>query len=353
MAAACGGELAGSVSAVGGFGFIGAGYYTTQKLSEEIALAREQLGPNEVDGKPDTAMLPIGAGFLVWNLTKLAGGEIPSSNDSPSKSEAHAILDLVATERLAALWLSFGTVAETSAWLAYFKRRVQVNSSSHSWKLFIGVGNLEEAQSALEHYAPDVLAITGGGAGGHGLAASPPLSEFLPKAVHLVASASNSSSLGANKTPLLLGAGGLSDGASLASILTLGADGGIFGTRFLLTPQASYTRAQKNVLLRSDGATLRTMAFDEARGTTGWPAGVDGRGIRNATVDDYEAQRGGNAEARREVYAEAANKGDENRIVTWSGTGVGNMRDIVDARELVMRLSQEARAAVERCSDYL
>jgi nitronate monooxygenase len=84
-------------------------------------------------------------------------------------------------------------------------------------------------------------------------------------------------------SPPLLAAGGLADGNHTASVLALGAAGAVFGTRFLLSDESLYTTVQKTTLLNAIGdSTIRTVAFDQARGTLGWPEGIDGRALRNS-----------------------------------------------------------------------
>jgi nitronate monooxygenase len=158
--------------------------------------------------------------------------------------------------------------------------------------------------------------------------------------------------------PLLLGAGGLSTGATLVSVLSLGGVGAVFGTRFLLTPEAGYSPAQKAALQRARlGHTLRTLAFDEARGTTGWPAKVDGRALNNATAREFAEARDRSPDAinrRMERYQQAVREDDMNRIVTWAGTGVASMHDdIVPAEDVVRDITKEALEALERLSSWL
>ena len=116
--------------------------------------------------------------------------------------------------------------------------------------------------------------------------------------------------------PPLLGAGGIMTGANMAGVLAMGADGVVVGTRMLMTPEAAYSDAQKKLLVDAGPtSTLRTMAFDEARNTLGWPKGVDGRGLINDTVNDYMSNKGGDGDARRAVYKEAEKSGDPFMLV--------------------------------------
>jgi len=137
-----------------------------------------------------------------------------------------------------------------------------------------------------------------------------------------------------------LAAGGLANGAHVASFLTLGADGAVLGTRFLLTPESLYTDAQRQALLAaSTTSTTRTMAFDIARGTLGWPKGVDGRGLYNATVEDMD--NGVSLEEVKTKFAAGVAKGDASRMLVWAGTGVGLMSEIKPAKEVVEELHRD------------
>ena len=82
--------------------------------------------------------------------------------------------------------------------------------------------------------------------------------------------------------PPVLAAGGMAHGGHLASLLALGASGAVFGTRFLLSPESLYSDVERKALIEAKtSSSVRSMAFDEARSTLGWPRGVDGRGLRN------------------------------------------------------------------------
>lgn len=122
----------------------------------------------------------------------------------------------------------------------------------------------------------------------------------------------------------------------------------MYGTRFLLTPESCYPEPRKQIILHAkEGSTTRSMAFDEARNTLEWPRGVDGRGIRNATVIDFESERDDEA-TRQATYTDAENRGDVDRLIVWAGTGVGNMDKIAPAGDVVRELEQEALLSIKR-----
>lgn len=157
--------------------------------------------------------------------------------------------------------------------------------------------------------------------GGHGGSYAPPTFSLVSSILPLLSPGD----------PLLLAAGGFSNGAQAASFLALGVSGAVYGTRFLLTPESLYSDSQRAALLAARStSTVRTEAFDHARNTLGWPRGVDGRGLRNRLVKDYED--GVDISTLRARFAENVKSGDPDYAVVWAGTGVGEMNEIKGAQ---------------------
>jgi nitronate monooxygenase len=156
--------------------------------------------------------------------------------------------------------------------------------------------------------------LSGIESGGHGHSGAPPLLSLIPAILSVLP----------NGSPPLIAAGGLSQGAHVASVLTLGASGAVLGTRFLLTPESLYSDRQKRALIDAS-ATTRTIAFDHVRGTLGWPHGVDGRGLPNKTVEEFE--KGVTLDELKRKYS----PDDPDRMVVWAGTGVASMSVIKSA----------------------
>ncbi|KAL9932441.1 hypothetical protein V8E36_008558 [Tilletia maclaganii] len=393
MAGASGGELAAATTLGGGFGLVGAGYWDVKTLKDHLQNARalieaDSSGSSSSKKKKDGGgRLPFGVGFLVWRLAKVHGKPLTTLSDEGqddgiegSFSPAIELVEAALRARVKAIWLSFGEPDDLVALADFIRRRdaqLAAELSNEKQKqehdplvIMVGVGNEEQARHAVEQIGCDILGVTGNEAGGHGLAASPSLFTLLPRVAHILPSLQVRSGV---KTvvpdrPLLLGAGGLSDGASLAAVLALGGHGAVFGTRYLLTPEAMYPPAQKDLLKSlggppssssseesaGDQLTLRTMAFDDARGTLDWPTGVDGRGVRNQTVIEYERDPSEGAQAgRQKRYDQAAAEKDVERITTWAGTGVGVMSDILPAKELTQRLTREAEDALRRAQGQI
>jgi len=309
MAGASSAALAIQVTHGGGFAFLAPGYDTPQKFASELSLARSAL---EIDS---AAQLAIGVGFLGWQLQQL---------DSP----ALELLRLSLDSRVKAVWLAFGS--DLGRWVEYVRSHDQEARSEHKTLVFVQVSSLEEALVAVNDWKVDVVVAQGIESGGHGNSASPPLLTLLPSILTAVP----------KDGPPILAAGGLSSGAHVAALLTLGASGAVLGTRFLLSPESLYTNAQKDALLQAgSNSAVRTTAFDHARGTLSWPSGVDGRALRNATVEEFE--KGVGMEDVRSRFAEAVRKGDPDRMLVWAGTGVGLMHAIKPAKEIVQELHEE------------
>lgn len=151
---------------------------------------------------------------------------------------------------------------------------------------------------------------------------------------------------GLSNPPILVGAGGISNGAQLAAVLPW-AEGAVAGTAFLATPESLYNEAQKKLILDADGSkTLRTMNFDLARNTLGWGEGVDGRGIANTTSQEDADVVG--SEAGVALYDKAVKSGDVNRIVTWAGSSVGEVTSGQGAAEVCQTMERQALEALDR-----
>ncbi|KAG6856658.1 hypothetical protein H0H87_002035 [Tephrocybe sp. NHM501043] len=310
------GLLAARVSQGGGMGFIAYGYQSLEKLRSEIDAARSLL---QVDSK---STLPIGIGYLGWQLEK---------PDAPARELLSVALD----NNVRAVWLSFG--AQLHSWIKFIR---ESEREPRATTIVVQVNSLREALVAVNDWKADVIVAQGIEAGGHGSGSAPPLLTLLSEILAAVPQKDG---------PPIVGAGGIVNGSQIASLLALGTSGAVLGTRFLLSPESLYLDSQRQALIAAPtGASIRTMAFDQARKTLGWPKGIDGRGLRNsqfsssfhvceaqigavtATVDEYES--GTNLEDLRRRYAEGVKTGDTDRIVTWAGSGVGLLRRIQPAQ---------------------
>jgi nitronate monooxygenase len=166
------------------------------------------------------------------------------------------------------------------------------------------------------------IVFSGIEAGGHGGSDAPALFTFLQAVLGVISNG-----------PLIIAAGGITTGAQVAALLTMGVDGVALGTRFLYTHECMYPDLLKTVLIESDlNSTTRGMMFDEVNRTPAkveWPAGVNGRAISNKIVQD--AVEGLPLHDRMKRVEDAKARGEKDRLIIWAGDGVGIIKEIKGA----------------------
>lgn len=291
MAFAGGGALAAAVSRAGGLGLIGGGYGDPTWLGEQFEAARGAR---------------VGVGFITWSLRK-----------SPS------LLTDVLKHRPAAVMLSFGDprpfVDEIRAAGAVLICQCQ------------GLAHVEDAVDVRA----DVVVAQGAEAGGYG-ALRGTLS-FVPEAADFLARNSPDA--------LLLAAGGIADGRSLAGALMLGADGVLVGTRLWASQEALVKQGHHDAIVETGGdGTLRTRVADIARQLP-WPRGFTARIRRNAFTDRWHGreellEKSLAVEGPR--YRQAFADGDPENTGVWFGEAAGLIHAIEPAADIVERMVAEA-----------
>ncbi|KAJ6589400.1 2-nitropropane dioxygenase [Mycena capillaripes] len=321
MAFAATPEMASAVTAEGGLGCIGAGFDSTALLKEKIQKIRTAL-----DVAPGTPV-PLAIGFIGWIL------DMTEMSDDP---RLLAILDELPT----AIWFAFGQDLEK------YIDRVHEHDKKSDRKtfIFVQVGSVEAAL----RYAPvcDCLVVQGTEAGGHGSSEAPPMFSLLQAVLNAVPASG----------PVVVAAGGISSGAQIAGLLTMGAHGVVLGTRFLFTPECEYTPDKINVLLKADlNATVRTLAYDDVGRTNFWPPKHNGRAVRNQVMDDFDA--GLNLDERRAKFDDSAAKGQDNRLIVWAGVAAGMTNEIKPAadvlRELHEKTTEHLRGGAALVGDHI
>jgi nitronate monooxygenase len=153
----------------------------------------------------------------------------------------------------------------------------------------------------------------------------------------------------------VIAAGGIVDGRGLAAALALGAVGGWLGTRFLATPEAPIRPAWKSAIVAArPGETVHTGAFDVLWGRP-WP-GARIRAIRNRFTDEWSGREETLA-ARRElvqqVVWQAERDDDPDLVALMAGGGVGAIRDIRPAGELVPAIVAEAAVVIGQLAEFV
>ena len=301
-----------AVHKAGGFGFTGAGTDDTTKIRTRLQAIRTELNV------PPSSPLPIGVGVLCWIA------------DKPGNEK---MVPAILAEHPKAIWLAFGTD------LGKYVKQIRAHNEKNGTDILIVVSatSLEEAVQAAEEWKVDVLNVQGTEAGGHLSASAPPLSVLLTAVVTALKS-----------PPILLGAGGISTGAQVASLLTLGASGAVVGSRFLVSPEVNYAPARVQALLDADlKSTVISMAFDEVRDTMGWPEGISGRGLRNDIIKDEE--EGASLEERVRRF----DSGEGFRQVIYAGMGIALTKEVKSAEDIVKELHEDTVKALRASAQIL
>ncbi|KAJ8469702.1 hypothetical protein ONZ45_g16803 [Pleurotus djamor] len=325
MAFGTGVSMPSTVSREGGFGFMPAGFDSSDTIRQNLRTIRKTLSIKE--GTP----VPVGVGFIGWILDMT---EAPESDD-------HRLLATLA-EKPAAVWFAFGK--DLGKYIAQVHQFNQSRTDGHKTAIFIIVNSVEYAMKAVNEWGVDVLVVQGNEAGGHGGSESPPLFLLLPEV--LSAFSDNA------KKPYIIAAGGISTGSQIAALLTLGADGVAVGTKFLFTEESIYSQAQKDELVKAGwGSTTRGLMFDEVGRTNGWPPKHNGRAIVNSIVDDLN--EGLNLDERMKRFDESAANGKSDRLVIWAGVGVALTKEIQSIKDVFLQLHDEAVATLRAKSTLL
>lgn len=302
MAHAAGGALSAACANAGALGLVGGGYGDLAWTQREYALAL-RTGPRE----------RIGCGFITWCMDKDA---------SP--------LDWVLDQKPRALMLSFGDPRPYAA-------RIAASGAA----LICQVQRIDQVPQALDAGA-EVIVAQGGEAGGHSISPTGTrgLMTLIPEMADWLAANSPQT--------MLLGAGGIGDGRTLAAALALGADGVLVGTRLWAARESLASEASKAQSLKVGGdGTIRSEVYDVFANRK-WPDEFGyTRAARNALQQQWEGrlpELATAAPAVRSAYDAGVKAGDFSRAFITVGEAVGLIHDIPPAGELIARMTTQAVA---------
>jgi nitronate monooxygenase len=290
-------ELVAAVTEAGGFGFLG-------MVREPIGLIRAEV-----------------AALRTRGITRFGVNLIPAATD-PTLLEAQvsACIDL-GVPVISLFW-------DVSSKLAARLRAAGI-------VVVCQVGSLAEAQ-AVEQAGAQIIIAQGVEAGGH-VRGDRPLHDLVSEIV--------------TETNLpVLAAGGLADGADLATVLSLGAQGAVFGTALIATPESYAHDYHKQRLLDADRTdTVLSDAFH-----INWPRGAKVRVLASGVTS---GERGDPFTETRTVIGEEAGRpiylfstdsplramtGTFEVMALYAGAGVGRITDIVGAAARVRAIAAEA-----------
>ncbi|KAI0033683.1 2-nitropropane dioxygenase [Vararia minispora EC-137] len=322
MAGAAGGLLASQVTAAGGFGFMSPTYGTISEFASQFDIARNTL-------KTPTGPLSIGVGILGFML------------DKPGNNTVREMLEYALAQQVRAVWLSYGE--DLGKWVDFV--RSYDAKRKHKTLIFIGVSTASMALQAMNQFKADVIVAQSGDGGGHGLSTA-------QSTLTLVTSILNT--LPPDGAPPVVAAGGLVRANQVAAMLVLGAAGTVHGTLFLATPASLYKSAAKEAIIAADGAsTVRSFGFDLLRGTTGWPRGVDGRGLAISSIEPLDGMEQDTTPSGVDLDALRERMSERKEQVIWAGVGVGAIKELREAADIVHELHEGALAELRRAGDII
>jgi nitronate monooxygenase len=217
-------------------------------------------------------------------------------------------------------------------------------------QVFAQVGTVSEAMTAVRA-GVDGLLVQGSEAGGHGVRR-----EQGSGTLSLVATVLHQLRDPATR-PIVLAAGGIVDGSTMAAAMALGCDGVVVGTRLWATVESIGPVSLKKRLVEASSCddVVRTTTFDALQNTysaTPWPAPYDSVGaIKNQTYYQWEDRSHELTAAlldetqKEDIicnYKEACEKGDGDIALVHAGEGVGQIHSIDSAYDVVQRISTDA-----------
>jgi nitronate monooxygenase len=196
------------------------------------------------------------------------------------------------------------------------------------------VATVEDARAVVAS-GVDVVVAQGSEAGGH---RSTWVKRPSPDAASVGAMALVPQIVDAVPVPVVV-AGGIGDGRGLVAALALGAVGILLGTRFVATRESMAPEFWKKSLLEREGDdTTVTDAF----------SGLWLRTLRNTYTTEYRASGAPvlpallQTRAAQDVVEEARRRADGEYFPMLSGQGVGLVRDLPGAGEVVETIVREA-----------
>lgn len=322
MARVSGGPLAAAVSNAGGLGVIGGFMYTPAQLRDIIREMKAHFARPDLPFGVDLALPQIGGGARLTNHD-YTGGKLDE------------LIDITIAE---------GAVLFVSA-VGIPPPRVVERLHAAGVLVMNMVGHPRHAEKALAA-GVDLVCAQGGEGGGH--TGDVPTSVLVPAVVDAARRfRPYPPLLGGNRPALVLAAGGVSDGRSLASSLMLGAAGVWVGTRFVASAEAGCSDEHKDEVV-SCGLTdtERTLV-------------VSGRPLRMKT-NDYIRRWHARPDKIRELCDKGVvpmewdfDQGNDVDMPHLMGVVAGRIAKVQPAAEIVDEMVAEAVDMLKTGATYL
>ncbi|EIT78448.1 2-nitropropane dioxygenase [Aspergillus flavus] len=319
MARASGAPLAAAVSNAGGLGTVGGLGYTPEQLSEMLTELKASLRDPSLPFGVDLALPQVGGGAR-------------ATNHDYTHGQLDQLIDVV---------ISHGAKLFVSA-VGVPPERVIKRLHDAGILIMNMVGAPKHAEKALK-LGVDIVCAQGGEGGGH--TGDIPFSVLVPAVVDV---AKKYKSPLTGQPALVVAAGGINDGRSLAASLMLGAVGVWVGTRFVASEESSASQLHKEAVVGAQyGETKRTLV-------------VSGRPLRMLPNDYIK-----NWEKRPEEIAQLTAKGivpiehdfnndkEDIEIPYLMGDVSGIIKQIKPAGVIVQEMVQQAVEVLRTGGSYI
>ncbi|GAW18797.1 hypothetical protein ANO14919_082790 [Xylariales sp. No.14919] len=327
------GKMAVAVTKAGGIGMVSAGMDPRPESPHIAALdgylgtASELLGHDSSSGKP----LPVGVGFTTMRAT----AEIYKVSAVP----------VIVKHKPAFVWL-FGSDPS-----AYVELIALFHIVGEPWdmKVLVQVGTVAVAIQVARAGA-DAVVAQGSDAGGHLWARAASIVTLVPEVVEALKSEEH---LKTREIPVIA-AGGIVNGNGIAAAMALGASGIPMGTRFITCPESDAIPYVRRAILRStDGGATTTVSqiHDIISGYPIYPSPYSGRAVLHKGIQEIE--NGASLDDVTAAFHRAKEEGDESRLVTFAGTGVGLIDNPVPAGKIVAQATSEALEIIQKLKSVL
>ncbi|GES62505.1 oxidoreductase [Aspergillus terreus] len=318
MAKASSAPLAAAVSNAGGLGTVGGLGYSPEQLSEMLTELKAGLRDPS---------LPFGVDLALPQV----GGNARKTNHDYTNGKLDELIDVV---------ISHGAKLFVSA-VGVPPERVIKRLHDAGILIMNMVGAPKHAEKALK-LGVDIVCAQGGEGGGH--TGDIPFSVLVPAVVDV---AKKYTSPLTGKPAMVVAAGGVNDGRSLAASLALGAVGVWVGTRFVASVESGASRLHKEAVVGAQyGETTRTLV-------------VSGRPLRmlpNDYIKDWHKRPQEIAELTAKgivpIEHDFHNEKDVD-IPFLMGDVSAIIKDIKPAGDIVREMVQQAVEVMQQNASYI
>lgn len=341
MAPVAGPELVAAVSAAGGLGILAAAHMAPDEVRTRIRRVREltdkPFGVNlllhtEVWPPVDTARFPdsvVRAVQTVLNRFRARFNLAPTfARPATRPNHVPAVIEALLEAKVPVFSIGLGNPP----------RDLVERFHATGAKVIAMVCTVEDARTVAESGVDAVIA-QGYEAGGH---RSTWVKRPTPQHAAIGTFALVPQVAEAVRIPVIA-AGGIANGRGVLASLALGASGVLIGTRFVATREARAPDFYKEGLrTRGSDSTVITDAY----------SGLYARLIRNTFIAEYEESKAPvltgyvQGSVARDIVAAAAERRDTEFYPMWAGQGVGMIRDIPAAADVMRQLVLEYHQAV-------